>query len=61
MLESRRDEYQVYCENNEAIRVEMPREGSTVEFCDGQNQFKVPFLMYADSELILEPIQSPNP
>ena len=33
-----------------------------VEFCDGQNQFKVPFMrMYADFESILEPIQGPNP
>ena len=39
----------------------MPRKGLTVEFCDGQNQFKVPFIMYADFELILEPIQGPNP
>ena len=51
----------------------MPREGSTVEFCDGQNQFKVPFIMYPDFESILDPmglqglgslsdpIESPNP
>ena len=61
MLESSRDEHQVYCENNDAVRVEMPRKGSTVEFCDGQNQFKVPFIMYADFESILKPIQGPNP
>ena len=42
----------------------MPKKGSTVEFYDGQKQFKVPFMMYADFEAILEPIQgssSPNP
>ena len=50
MLESSRDEHQVYCENNEAVRVEMPRKGSTVEFCEGQYQFKVLFIMYADFE-----------
>ena len=60
-LESSRDEHQVYCENNEAVRVEMLRKGLTVEFCDGQNQFKVPFIMYTDFESILEPIQHPNP
>ena len=32
-----------------------------IEFCDGQNQFKAPFIMYEDFELILEPIESPNP
>ena len=39
----------------------MPRKGSTVEFYDGQNQFKVPFMMYADFEAILEPIQERVP
>ena len=39
--ESSRDQHQVYCEGNESVRVEMPKQGSTVEFKDGQNQFKV--------------------
>ena len=39
----------------------MPNNGSTVEFYDGQNQFKVPFMMYADFEAILEPIQERVP
>ena len=54
--ESSRDRHQVYCEDNESVRVEMPKQGSTVEFKDGQNQFKVPFIMYADFESILEPM-----
>ena len=40
-----RDQHQAYCEDNESVRVEMPKQGSTVEFKDGQNQFKVPFIM----------------
>ena len=60
-LEASRNEHRVYCENNETVRVEMPQKGSKIEFCDGQNQFKVPFIMYADFESILEPIQNPNP
>ena len=64
--ESSRDQHQVYCEENESVRVEMPKQGSTVEFKDGQNQFRVPFIMYADFESILEPMDpvepgSPNP
>ena len=55
--ELRRDQNQVYCEDNETVRVEMPRNGSTVEFFDGQNQFKVPFMMFVDFEAILEPTQ----
>ena len=54
--ESSRDQHQVYCEDNESVRGEMPKQGSTVEFKDGQNQFKVPFIMYADFESILEPM-----
>ena len=34
----------------------MPKQGSTVELKDGQNQFKVPLIMYADFESILEPM-----
>ena len=59
--ESSRDQHQAYCENNESVRVEMPKQGATIEFKDGQNQFKVPFIMYADFESILDPIESPNP
>ena len=32
----------------------MPEEGSFVEFHDGQNQFKVPFVMHADLEVIFK-------
>ena len=56
-LELSRDGHYNYCINKETVRVEMPKLGFAVEFCDGQNQIKVQFIMYADFELILEPIQ----
>ena len=58
-----RDEHYVYCRNNEAVRIEMPNSKPIVQYSDGQYQFKVPFMMYADFESILEPIQgaSNNP
>ena len=56
MQESSRDQHQVYCEDNESVRVEMPKQGSTIEFKDGQNLFKVAFIMYAYFESILEPM-----
>ena len=59
--ESSGDQHQVYCEDNESVRVEMPKQGSTVELNDGQNQFKVPFIMYADFESILEPMDPVEP
>ena len=59
--ESSRDQHQVYCEDNESVRVEMPKQGSTIEFKDGQDQFKIPFIMYADFESILEPMDPVEP
>ena len=59
--ESSRDQHQVYCEDNESVRVEMPKQGSTIEFKDGQNQFRVPFIMCADLESILEPMGLKGP
>ena len=51
-----RDQHQAYCEDNQSVRVEMPKQNSTVEFKDGQNQFRVLYVMYADFESILEPM-----
>ena len=58
-----RDEHYVYCRSNEAVRIEMPNKKPIVKYSDAQYQFKVPFMMYADFESILEPIQgaSNNP
>ena len=52
-----RDEHHTYCKSNEAVRLEMPVKKPIVEYSDGQYQFKVPFMMYADFESILKPIQ----
>ena len=57
----RRDQHYSDYIDNETVRVEMLRTGSTIEFYDGQNQFKVPFMMYADFEAILEQIQGSSP
>ena len=59
--ESNRDQHQAYCEDNESVRAEMPKQGSTVEFKDGQNQFRVPFIVYVDFESILEPMDNVEP
>ena len=52
-----RDDHYEYCRNNESVSIVMPTKNPIVEFTDGQRQFKVPFVMYADFESILEPIQ----
>ena len=63
-LEVSRDQNQVYCKDNKAIRVEMPLKGETIEFCNGQNQFKVPFMIYYHLEALLSPplggVQAPT-
>ena len=59
-LEESRDKHYEYCKDNEIVRIEMPKEGSFVEFHDGQNQFKVPFVMYAGFEAILKPMKETN-
>ena len=48
-----RDKHRDYCLNNELVKVEMPHKKPTVEFCDGQYQFKVTFVMYADFEILV--------
>ena len=53
--EESRDKHFECCKDNEVVRIEMPKEGSFVEFHDGQNQLKVPFEMYADFKAILKP------
>ena len=55
--EHSRDEHYAYCRSNQAVRIEMPTKRPIVEHSNGQHQFKVPFIMYADFESILEPIQ----
>ena len=58
--ESSRDKHLDYCINNESVKVEMPHKKPIVQYSDGQLQFKVLFIMYADFESILKPIQGPE-
>ena len=52
-----RDVHYKYCAYNEPVKIEMPKGNAIVKYSNGQHQFKVPFIMYADFESILEPIQ----
>ena len=58
--EESRDKHFKYCKDNEAVGIKMPEEGSFVKFHNGRKQFKVPFVMYADFEAILKPIETPE-
>ena len=52
-----RDKHHEYCISNESVKIEMADKDPIVAYSNGQHQFKVPFIMYADFESILVPIQ----
>ena len=56
--ESSRDKHYANCVDHDAVKIEMPwkEEDKWVQYHGGQNQFKVPFAMYADFESILKPM-----
>ena len=56
--EKSRNEHYDYCVDHDAVKVNMPYgEKKWLQYHDGQNQFKVPFIMYADFESILKPME----
>ena len=55
------NEHYEYCRSKDSVRVEMPTKNPIVKYTDGQYQFKVPFVIYADFESILVPVSgAPN-
>ena len=55
--ESARDKHYQYCSSNGHVKVKMPTEKEKwLKFHDGQYQFKIPFMLYADFESILKPV-----
>ena len=55
--EESRDKHHEYCISNESVNIKMPEKDPIATYSNGQHKFKVPFIMYADFESILEPIQ----
>ena len=54
---SARDKHYEYCSSNGHVKAAMPTEEEKFfKFHDGQYQFKVPLMMYADFESILKPV-----
>ena len=56
-----RDEHYEYCRSKDSVRVEMPTKNPIVKHADGQYQFKVPFVIYADFESMLVPVSGALP
>ena len=56
--ESARDKHYLYCSSHGEVNIKMPGENEKwLKFHDGQCQFKVPFMLYADFESILKPVE----
>ena len=47
-----------YCETNEAVKMEMPEEDSFIEFENFNRSMRVPFIVYADFESLIKPIET---
>ena len=55
--ESARNKHYEYCSGNGEVKIKMPKENEKwLQYHDGQQQFKVPFMLYADFESILKPM-----
>ena len=54
---SARNKHYEYCSSNGHVKVKMPTENEKwLKFHVGQYQFKVPFMLYADFESVLKPV-----
>ena len=47
-----------YCSNNETIKIEMPKEGSSISFVHHNHSIKVPFVFYADFKAFTEVVSN---
>ena len=50
-----------YCNEYEAVKIELPKKGTMLEFTNYHRSEKVPFIIYADFECFIKPIQSCDP
>ena len=53
--------HQEYCDEYEAVKIEMPKKGTMLKFKNYHRIEKVPFIVYADFECFIKPIQSCSP
>ena len=49
--------HEEYCFQNETVKIEMPKEGSSISFKHHNRSIKVPFVIYADFEAFTKEIQ----
>ena len=59
--EEKLQNHQRYCYDNAPLRIELPKEGATVQFKNYKNSMRVPYIVYADFESITKPINTCTP
>ena len=57
------NKHEEYCNKHEAVKINLPKKGTMLKFKNYHRREKIPFIVYADFECFLKPIQScePNP
>ena len=50
--------HQEYCDEYEAVKIELPKKGTMLKYKNYHKSEKVPFIIYADFECYIKPIQS---
>ena len=53
--------HQEYCGEYEAVKIDLPKKGTILKFINYHRGEKVPFIIYADFEFSIKPIQLCNP
>ena len=55
------NKHKEYCNEYEAVKIELPKKGTMLEFKNYHRMEKVPFIVYADFECFIKSIQSCDP
>ena len=57
------NKHKEHCNEHEAVKIDVPKKGTMLEFKNYNRSEKVPFIVYADFECFIKPIQTcePNP
>ena len=53
--------HEEYCGKHESVKIELPKEGSILKFEKYYKGDKVPFIIYADMEALIKPMQGCTP
>ena len=54
------EKHSEYCRNHEAVKIEMPKKGDILKFENYYKGERLPFIIYADTESLIKPIESCN-